>query len=232
LRRLCNAAREDGIASWVATVQAAAIAGAAWACWAAARHDPATHPRRHGWLLVALVLSWVAFDDGARVHEALGTMVDEWLDPIRRDPEATGILAWVGRYPSYGWQLIVAPPLGVAGALGCWFFAREVRGSATRRLLVAMLLIFAVTLAMDFVEGLDRDHPWNVWARFAVDERLDDWSHRRFDTSAFATLQHGARVVEELLEVAGGTVLLVLLLGHLTASRSCRPRESPDARRG
>jgi hypothetical protein len=219
LRRLCNVAREDGLAAWVATVQAAALACVAWLYWGVVRRRRAARFRRIGWLASALVLSWVAVDDGARVHEALGSMFDALLERARRDPEVTGIAAWLGRYPSYGWQLVVLPPLALGGAGVFVFLARELTGRRARSLLVGVVFALGMAVAMDFVEGLDREHPWNAYARVAMIPGLDDWSHRRFEQSAWATVLHSARVLEELLEIAAGSVLLALLVDHLGSAR-------------
>jgi hypothetical protein len=215
LRRFCDAAREDGLAAWVATTQAAVIAAVAWACAVLVRRADVSSTRRAAWIAVAVVMTWLALDDGTQLHERLGTMLDDGLRATRRDPQATGALAWLGRYPSYGWQLAVGPPLAAAAVFLLAFLLRELGTPRARRILVAACAAVALAVAMDFIEGLDRDHPWNFYARLAASERLDDWSHRRFDASAFATVLHAGRVLEELIEIAAGTALLALLLRHL-----------------
>jgi len=215
LRRFCNVAREDGLAAWVATVQAAVTAIVAWGCAVVARRAGASRLRRAGWIVTALVVSWLALDDGTQLHERLGSMLDHALRPTRRDPDATGLVAWIGRYPSYGWQIVVGPPLVMAAAFLLGFLTRELRSRKARAVLVGACAAVALTIAMDFVEGLDRDHPWNLYAGLAASERFDDWSHRRFETSAYETVLHAARVLEELIELAAGTALLGLLLRQL-----------------
>lgn len=223
IRRLCNAAREDGLASWLATVQAAATAALAWACWRVVRAGDASARRRAGWLLVALVTTWLAVDEGARLHERLGTVLDGALRTARRDPQAGGVAGWLARYPSYGWQLVVAPPLAAAALFFLAFLGREAGGGWPRRALWWGLALVAAAVALDFVEGLDREHPWNVHARLAADEGLDDWSRRRFGTSAYATIRHVARVAEELVELWAGALFIAVLL-------ACLLRVAPEIR--
>jgi len=223
IRRLCNAAREDSLASWVATVQAAGIAAVAWACWRVVREGDASPRRRVGWLVVALVTTWLAVDEGARVHERLGTVVDAALRTARRDPQTGGVVGWLGRYPSYGWQLVVAPPLAAAALFFLVFLGREAGGGWARRALWVGCALVGVAVALDFVEGLDREHPWNAYAHLAAGERFDDWSRRRFGTGAYATTLHLGRVVEELIELWAGA----LFLGVLVA---CLFRAAPEIR--
>ena len=50
---------------------------------------------------------------------------------------------------------------------------------------------------------------------FAANEGFDDWSHRRFGTSAYNTVLHLGRVVEELIELWGGALFVAVLLACL-----------------
>jgi len=215
IRRLCNVAREDGLASWLATVQAAASAAVAWACWRIVRHVDASTRRRAGWLVVALVTTWLAVDEGARVHERLGTVVQDSLAAARRDPQAGGVAGRLARYPSYGWQLVVAPPLAAAALFLLAFLGHEAGGGWARRALWVAYALIGTAVALDFVEGLDREHPWNLYAMLAANEGFDDWSHRRFGTSAYNTVLHLGRVVEELIELWGGALFVAVLLACL-----------------
>ena len=213
LRRLCNASREDGLASWAATVVAAMTAIVAWLWWAMVRHLGARRRRIVGWAVAAIVLSWIAVDDGARVHERLGTMHDQ----ARRARETGGYDGRTGpAYPSYGWQVVVGPPLAVAGVLAWGVLFVEV-SRARRWWLVMAGGAIATAIAMDFVDGLERDHPWNLLDAAARTDGLDDWSHRRLGVSAFATIQHGARALEELIELGAAIVILLVLVDGLLA---------------
>ncbi len=82
------------------------------------------------------------------------------------------------------------------------------------RLLLAMSLL-ALAVGLDFIEGLSEDHRWNVYSWLAESTDLDSWTEARFEASAYETLEHFSRSIEEALEMAANSVLWFLFLRHL-----------------
>ncbi len=135
IRRMTNIAQEDGLASWFGVTQTLFVALTSWVLWLMVCAAGANRWRRFGWLVVSVVFSYMAVDDGAQLHE--------------------------------------------------------------------------------FIEGLDRDHPWNLytWAVARVD--LTEFTEARFRQSAYQTLDHFGRSAEEFLEMLAMTLLWVTFLKHL-----------------
>ncbi len=76
MRRMFNIAREDGLASWFGVTQTLLIALTLWLVYALAKRDDGPRWRRYGWLVVALFFTYMAVDDGAQIHERLGTTIE------------------------------------------------------------------------------------------------------------------------------------------------------------
>ena len=68
IRRLFNTTREDALASWFAVTQTVFVALATWVVYAISRKQALALPRRIGWLIVALIFTYITVDDGAAVH--------------------------------------------------------------------------------------------------------------------------------------------------------------------
>ena len=112
IRRLTNIAREDGLASWFGTTQTLLMALTAWGLLLLARAGRSAAWRRTGWLVVAVVFTYMAVDDGAELHERLGT-----LSSVLRERSGPSPL---DLFPSYSWQILFVPLFGLfASALPC-----------------------------------------------------------------------------------------------------------------
>jgi len=221
IRRLCNNAREDGLGSWLAVTQTSLVALTAWLLAALARGGAAGAGglrawRARGWVTLAAFLTYLALDDGAKVHERLGTTAAElWGD---------GGNVLLAAFPSYAWQLVVGPPLALLGAFTLVFLWRQLRDGHGRLLVVAALACLVLAVGLDFLEGLAREHPWNVWGRAARGIALNRWTQLRFEESAYDTLVHFSKSLEECLEMLGMTLLWCALLRHLAAHGEIRVR--------
>jgi hypothetical protein len=205
IRRLFNLAREDGLASWLATTQTLLIALTLWLIYVSARHRPALRSKALGWLVLALFFSYMAVDDGAQLHERLGSAWERWS-------RASGS---GGLFPSYAWQPLFLPLFGLLGLFLLVFLGRELKAGASRALLVLAVSCLAAAVGLDFLEGLAREHPWNVYAQAAARFELEPWTLERFGKPAYDTLRHFSKATEEFLEMLAQSVLWFLLLRHL-----------------
>ena len=116
----------------------------AWIIFCVIRLQESTKKRIIGWLVVALFFSYMAIDDGAMIHERLGSAFDQSND--------------LGGFPSYAWQLILAPMFVLMGFVIFFFLWNELEGTRERIILVLALGCFAVAVLMDFVEGMQGVH--------------------------------------------------------------------------
>ena len=197
LRRLTNIAREDGLASWFASTQTLLVGLTAWVFLWATRARASAVWRRRGWLLVAALFIYMAIDDGAQIHERAGTVFR-----VLYMPDAASSI-----FPSFTWQLLFVPVFGVLGLLVAVFLWRELANGRSRVLIVVALLLFAVAVALDFVEGLNAAHPWNLHAALAAGTDLSDFTEARFEQSAYETLRHFSRSLEEFCEMLATTCI-------------------------
>lgn len=187
IRRMFNITREDGLASWFMVTQTLAAAAFAWLIFTALLHRQAAAARRIGWFVVAAFITYMCIDDGAMVHERIGTAVKN----------STGI----GRYPSYAWQYVLLPFFALMGVFMLWFLWREMPRTADRARVAAAIGLFVLAVAMDFVEGMDEGYRWLSAAA--------GWDA--------GTIRHFSKSLEEFLEMVGMSILLATFIGYLAA---------------
>lgn len=216
LRRLFNITREDGLAGWFGPVQTLMLALTCWAVWAVKRHR---QPGRGtaGWPVVASFFTYLAVDDGSKLHERLGTAA---ADHACRTAACQQLQDLLGAFPSYAWQFLFLPALSVLAAFTLVFLWFQLGDRLGRLLLLAGIGFLTLAVAMDFVEGLAPrrpDHPYQ-W----VIDRLDLYraSRRHFGRAAFEVVAHFSKAVEETLELLGTTLLWLAVLRHLMSGTS------------
>lgn len=186
IRRLFNITREDGLASWFAVTQTIFVAIGAWIMFAIIRSKQNLRKRAIGWLVVALFFSYMAVDDGAKIHERLGSAFKQFND--------------LGGFPSYAWQMILAPVFVVMGVVIFFFLWKELSGIRDRFTLFLALGCFALAVVMDFVEGMGDVHR-DLAQLLGSDGK---------------TVKHFSKSIEEFIEMLGMTLFLLLFLGQVT----------------
>lgn len=206
IRRLFNITREDGIASWFAVTQTAFLALTLWGVWIVSRRTSASKWVTRAWLTLALWFSYMAMDDGAIIHERMGSALKQLASERER-------IDW---FPSYAWQLIFVPPFAVLGLFMLGFLLKEFQRVWQRAAVVGALACMSFAVGLDFVEGLDEDHDWNVYAMIAESPALDDFTEQHFSQDAFTSLVHFSKSIEETLEMLAITLLWSATLYHLT----------------
>jgi len=174
VRRIFNIAREQSLPTFFASLQAVAVGATAFTLWRLQRRDAAGE---RGWLFVAIFWTYVGIDDNAEIHERLGSALE-------RASEGSGVLS---NFPSFAWQLFVAPVLA-AGLLAAVIVAwRHVERG--RPLFLACLACFAIAQGFDFLEG--------------IENLFEDWASGI--GAAEYTVSHAFRAAEETLEMLGTT---------------------------
>ena len=219
IRRLVNITREDALASWVATTQTFLIALTLAVITALVRRGDASKLSRRGWLGVTVFFSYMALDDGTKLHERVGSALGDVFEGSS-DDGSTWLSPLVDTFPSYNWQLFLMPLFVVAGLALLLFLWRELPAGRSRVLLLVALACLGVAVGMDFIEGLDEDDPANPYVRFSDALELDGPAERWFGKSGFEAVLHFSKSIEEFLEMLANTLLWAAFLRYLIDLRS------------
>jgi len=86
---------------------------------------------------------------------------------------------------------------------------------SSKVLLLTAISLQVFSVGMDFVEGLDPDHRWNLYTAISDRYHLEPWTQARFGETAYDALRHFSRSIEETLEMAAISILWFLFLRHL-----------------
>jgi hypothetical protein len=206
LRRMSNIAREDSVASWFGTTQTLLVALTLWLTFLLVRQHDSSRFQRVGWAVVAGFFSYMAIDDGAMLHERLGTA----FKVMQRG--AGNSLSF---FPSYTWQVTFLPIFVGLGLFMVAFMWRELNSTRQRVLVVGAAGIMAFAVGLDFIEGLDAQHPLNAYTWLASTFELETWTQARFGRPAFEALRHGSKAIEEAMEMLAISVLWFVFLDQL-----------------
>ena len=82
-------------------------------------------------------------------------------------------------------------------------------------LVLSALTCFVAAVGLDFIEGLDEDHPWNLYAWVTAHVDLSEFTTTRFRRPPYETLEHFSRSLEETLEMLAMTCFWVAFVRHL-----------------
>ena len=185
IRRLFNIAREDGLASWFAVTQTIFVSLIAWLIYALTTVRDVRRHQRAGWLFVALFFTYMAVDDGAEVHERIGTAISN--------------SSVVRFFPSYAWQVLFGPIFIAVGIFLLYFLWKELRRAPDRWRLIFAISSFGVAVIMDFVEGLENGYLWF--------EKMLGWSVQN--------VEHYSKSIEEFIEMVGMSLFLIIFLAYI-----------------
>jgi hypothetical protein len=200
LRRLFSITREDGLASWFGTTQTFLAGLTLWVIYLFSKRTPAPRWKTISWFVLVIFFVYLAIDDGAQIHERVGTAVKRMAGSS------------LDFFPSYTWHLVFLPIFAAFGVFGFVFLWIELRATYARTLLIVAFSCLALAVLLDFVEGLDRYHRWNVYGWLAEDRDLHAWALQRFGRSAYDTFRHFGKAIEEFLEMLAITLLWFLFI--------------------
>ncbi len=215
MRELANLAREDSLSSWFAYTQTLLIGLTLWLTYLLVRRD-ATPWRRRGWMILASFFTYMAVDDGAKLHERFGSTIRRVLQGEGGEGNSTNIGGKAfDIFPSYSWQITFLPVFIALGCFTLWFLWTELNQKRLRFVVVAALSCFVTAVFMDFVEGLEPEHPLNFYTR--IDQRLDldHWSIIRFRSSGYDMLRHFSKAIEESIEMFGNSLMWFVFVTNL-----------------
>ncbi|OIO68599.1 MAG: hypothetical protein AUJ57_09970 [Zetaproteobacteria bacterium CG1_02_53_45] len=209
IHRIFNIAREDGLAGWFMASQTLVAALVLWFLyWLSRTLDGATALQRRGWLVLALFFTYMSADDGALIHERVGTMFEDMLRASEQAADAGFLTQWLNLFPSYQWQFLL--PVFVAIGLYMLYFLWKVLGMSRALLMVlAAFSSMAVAVVLDFIEGIPADHALNVYSWLKQAFLLEDY-----------TVDHFSKSLEEFLEMLSISLFLAVFVAQVGRLRS------------
>ena len=148
IRNIFTTTTEDGIASWASQGQTLLIGVTLWFIVAL------LHAKRYsrwiimGWALLAVFFTYMSIDDGAVVHERLGSSMRRF-----QSEQGNNIKDY---FPSYSWLYFILPFFAAMGLYMLGFLWFQMRDRLSRTLLLVACGMLAMAIAIDFIEGLDQ----------------------------------------------------------------------------
>jgi len=196
IRRIWNIARENSIPTWFSSIQAQVL-GVTVFLIAIVQAPHISRFKMWIWILIGMFFLWIGIDDAAEIHEKLGGALERMAN--KDSGMITGF--WL-KNPSFPWHTFIAPFFALCG-LGILVFL-----SATfwRLNLIHYLVLgfgcWAIAQSLDFIEGLDEA------------EQLYEWIQESLDIKREYAVTHTFKVVEEVLEMFGTTLLWIGFLHY------------------
>ena len=187
LRRSFNVTREDSIQNWFSTMQTMLVSLSLFAIYYLNKlgiHHKVSKLTQYGWLLFALVFMYLSMDDGSRLHERMGTALEDAFEGA-----ASSGSGFISNFPSYEWQIIFVPILGIMGLSLLYFLYKNLLNQKRLFLVLAALMLLSFAVGLDFIEGLDK----------IANPQL-----------------HFLKLVEEIMEMFSFTLLLMVFLYEIS----------------
>jgi len=212
IRRLFNITLEDGLASFFGVAQVTLVSLTLWVVWLTQRQMQGGGWRPYGWLIIALVFSYMAVDDGSRLHERVGAAFHQVNE------SASSLTLWgkvLRIFPSYPWQVVYLPFFAAFGLFVIVYLMRTLRRTRSRVFVLAAISLFVGAVGLDFVEGLAEDQPLNIYTAITRTVDISAFTERQFDEDPYDTLVHFSKSIEEFMEMLGNTLLWAVFLRHL-----------------
>lgn len=143
---------------------------------------------------------WIGIDDFAEIHERIGGILERLADD--GSEEQQGVVGFLLQNPSFSWHTFIAPAFALIGLLILAFLWTAFWRLGLTRYLVFGFGFWAVAQGIDFTEGLDDIDDYYK----SIQDSLD--IDRKYGVS------HSFKVVEEVLEMFGTTLLWVGFLHY------------------
>lgn len=192
IRKMFSTVDEHSIAGWFAATLTFVVAMAAWAIVILYQNSHATSWQRVGWIVIAVLFSYLSVDDGAAIHEHLGGGLKQ-----------TAVVGDViNTYSSYSWHIVILPFFAAIGLFILVFLWDDLNHRHERIGILAAFSCLALAVGQDYIEGTIEEYDW-FEATYGIDS---------------PTILHFAKSLEECLEMLGMTLFLVVFLSHLMHS--------------
>jgi len=188
--RVFDMTREESIPNWYASILLFCIGLTSLLIYVVQRGEGVRRSDASPWLFFSGFFTFLSMDDGAKIHERLGSFFRELTE------EGEGIF-WVFQdvldsASTYSWQVFVLPVFLFVGFFMLLWGYQHVRNPETQRWVIFGSVCIALAIGVDYFEGL-------------VDNEVVSLDGRAFSEDMIA---HYQRVIEEFLEMSGFTAVL------------------------
>lgn len=201
IRRIFNIAEEVSIGTWFSVTQSFLVGAVAILVLLSLRASGASRFKRIGWAVIAAFFIFMSIDDAAKVHERVGSGVKSYHNDILQETgKMTAGARFFQKWPTYSWQIVVAPFYGVVGLFLLFFLWKDFPQWSARLALLLGFGCWGLAVGVDFVEGLDGVH----------DKVAEFCAVRTY------TIMHFSKSAEEFIEMLGTTLFLVTFLERFT----------------
>ncbi len=201
IRTFFNMTREDSLASWLMTTQTFLAALVLWFIyWVSKNYGRASK----GWMVLALFFSYMAVDDGAMIHERIGSTLELIAYKSQKHGEVGYLTEQVLSFPSYDWHLVVMPFFVVMGMYILFFLWKRLEDKKLRLTMIFALMCLAIAVVLDFIEGMDASSSYNLYSWIKASSTMPDYK-----------IDHFGKVVEEFLEMFAISLFLYLFVCHI-----------------
>jgi hypothetical protein len=204
IRRLFNIAREDSLSSWFMTAQTLLVGLTLWfILFLYIHHKEINKFTKTGWIILASFFTYLAADDGALIHERLGSTFK--LIATQHDNTSSFIYTIFSYFPSYSWQIVLLPIFASIGFFMLIFLWKIFGKSKMMMNIILAFAFLSTAVVLDFIEGLDKESSFNLYYLLINHYHLGEY-----------TVQHFAKAIEELFEMFGMTLFLYTFLSYLS----------------
>ncbi len=183
-----NLTRESSIATYWSCLLTLATGVVCFVVANLLRQSGASKFRHRAWIFSGIVFVCLSIDDAVALHEKIGAITSL---------ELTHAL----NYPSYAWHISVAPVIVVALILAALVIWREIRDNTGLTITLLLSLgCFTLALGLDFMGGIEEMAAIESGGAAAASQSLPI-----------------LMVIEEVLEMAGMTIMLFVVYSHMTS---------------
>ena len=201
MRRLFNIAREDSLSSWFMSAQTLVAAMVLWLIvYIHLKLYNSESYIKIGWFILAIFFTYMAADDGAAIHERLGST----FELMAKDADSNDFYYLINSFPSYVWQIVVLPFFAGMGIFMLIFLWRLFRLNMMMYKILLAFSFLGIAVVLDFMEGLSIDSTYNIYT----------YVMSTFDVH-LKMVEHFSRAIEELFEMIGITLFLVVFIEYI-----------------
>jgi len=197
LRRLVNITRDDGLPNWFSSIQLLSVSIVLWIVLFVLVYSKPNLIRKKsekiGWGLSALFFTYLAVDDGSKMHERMGTAFRNSIE-ARHEYNPGFISNLFDVFPSYGWQFVFVPIFGLIAIFMLLFLFKNLKTKTQMIFILLGFFCYTYSVIIDFAEGMDVKVYDSVIAFFNTD---------------LYSVEHFSRLIEEVFEMVGNTFFML-----------------------
>jgi len=198
IRRIWNIARENSLPTWFSSTQTQLLGVTVF--FIAIVQAPYISRFKLGmWLFIGLFFLWIGIDDSAEIHEKLGGALERMA---KKDGNQGVIIEFLLKNPSFPWHTLIAPIFALCGLIVTIFLWTTFWQLKLTRYLVLGFGCWAIAQGIDFTEGLKN-----------IDEFYES-IQKSLDIERKYAISHTSKVIEEILEMFGTTLLWIGFLKY------------------